>query len=105
MLSPEMPLVRVVNDQHGKPTYTVDLAQKTVDIAKCEPGIYHITNEGVCSWFEFAQAIIPNVIPCTSAEYPRAAKRPAYSALMNTKTTPMRSWKEALDAYFRERHV
>lgn len=102
-LSREMQEVRVVNDQFGKPTYTVDLAQKTAEIAGAAPGIYHITNEGICSWYEFAQAIIPNVVPCTTAEYPRRAKRPAYSVLTNTKTTPLRPWKEALAAYLKER--
>jgi len=102
-LSHEMPEVRVVNDQFGKPTYTADLAGKTGEIAALNPGIYHITNEGTCSWFEFAQAIIPNVSPCSTAEYPRRAKRPAYSVLENTKTAPMRPWKEALAAYLKER--
>ena len=102
-LSCEMPQVRVVNDQFGKPTYTADLAQKTAEIAMLCPGIYHSTNDGICSWFEFARAIIPNVVPCTTAEYPRKAKRPAYSVLENTKTKPMRHWKEALFTYLKER--
>ena len=102
-LSSEMPEVRVVNDQFGKPTCTADLAQKTVDIARSEPGIYHITNDGICSWYEFARAIIPNVVPCSTAEYLRKAKRPAYSVLTNTKTAPMRPWQEALKTYLKER--
>jgi dTDP-4-dehydrorhamnose reductase len=103
-LSHEMPEVRVVNDQFGKPTYTADLAQKTAEIAGLAPGIYHVTNDGICSWFEFARAIIPNVVSCSTAEYPRKAKRPAYSVLVNTKTTQMRPWKEALNAYLMERN-
>ncbi len=102
-LSKEMPLVKVVDDQFGKPTYTKDLAQKTIEISAMNPGIYHITNEGICSWFEFASAIIPNAIPCTTAEYPRPARRPAYSVLINSKTNPMRPWCEALSAYLMER--
>lgn len=102
-LSSEMPQVRVVNDQFGKPTYTADLARKTADIASSSPGIYHITNEGICSWYKFSCAIIPNVVPCSTAEYPRKAKRPAYSVLSNTKTSPMRPWQEALKAYLKER--
>nr|WP_255668602.1 dTDP-4-dehydrorhamnose reductase [Methanocella sp. CWC-04] len=98
-LSAQMDTVRVVNDQFGKPTYTADLAAKTPEIAGLDPGIYHITNEGVCSWYEFAKAIIDNVSPCTSQEYVRKAKRPDYSVLINTKTTPMRHWKEALAEY------
>ena len=93
--------VRVVTDQVGKPTYTVDLARKTVEIAECPSGIYHVTNDGVCSWYEFARAFAPNVVPCTSDEFPRKAKRPAYSVLVNTKTGPMRPWKEALENYLR----
>jgi dTDP-4-dehydrorhamnose reductase len=104
-LSSEMPEVRVVNDQFGKPTYTADLAQKTAEIADLSPGIYHITNEGTCSWFEFARAIIPNAVPCTTADYPRKAKRPKSSVLDNTKTTPMRPWNDALTAYFKEREA
>ncbi|MDO9325360.1 MAG: dTDP-4-dehydrorhamnose reductase [Methanoregula sp.] len=102
-LSSEMPQVRVVNDQFGKPTYTADLAQKTVDIALSQPGIYHITNDGICSWYEFARAIIPNVVPCSTAEYPRKAKRPAYSVLTNTKTSSMHPWQDALKTYLKER--
>ena len=93
--------VRVVTDQVGKPTYTADLARKTTEIAECPPGVYHVTNDGVCSWYEFARAFAPNVVPCSSDEFPRKAKRPAYSVLVNTKTSPMRPWKEALEDYLR----
>lgn len=98
-LSKQMPTVKVVNDQIGKPTYTVDLARKTTEIISLPAGIYHTTNEGVCSWFEFASAIIQNVVPCTTAEFHRKAKRPQYSVLKNTKTSPLRHWKEALSEY------
>ena len=98
-LSRQMEFVRVVNDQTGKPTYTIDLARKTPEIISSDPGIYHITNEGVCSWFEFASAFIPNAAACSSAEFPRKAKRPAYSVLTNTKTTPLRHWKDAVADY------
>ncbi len=104
-LSPQMENVKVVNDQFGRPTYTADLALKTSEIMNMEPGIYHITNDGTCSWYEFASAIIPNVIHCTSAEYPVKAKRPRYSVLNNTKTTPMRHWKDALNAYLKEKRT
>ena len=104
-LSGEMAQVRVVNDQFGKPTYTVDLANKIKEIAELEAGIYHVTNEGVCSWFEFASAVINNTVSCTSEEFPRKARRPKYSVLVNTKTEPMRHWKEALKDYLKERNV
>ena len=100
-LSGEMDEVMVVDDQFGKPTYAADLANKTAEIIDMEPGIYHITNEGVCSWYEFALAIIDNVVPCSSDEFLRAAKRPEYSVLVNTKTAPMRHWKDALFEYLK----
>ena len=101
-LSKEMETVKVVNDQVGKPTYTRDLAEKTREILNLSSGIYHVTNEGSCTWYEFALAIIDNVIPCSSAEFPTKAKRPAYSVLTNTKTTPMRHWLDALNEYLKE---
>lgn len=102
-LSRKMDTVKVVNDQFGKPTYAVDLARKTGELVNSLPGIYHITNEGVCSWYEFASAIIKNAVPCTSEEFPRKAKRPKYSVLVNTKTDPMRHWKDALAEYLTKR--
>ena len=98
-LSHQMPEVRVVNDQIGKPTYTVDLAGATPGIISRAPGIYHITNDGICSWYEFASAFIPNAIPCTTREFPRKAKRPSYSVLTNTKIPPLRHWREAVREY------
>jgi dTDP-4-dehydrorhamnose reductase len=97
--SKQMSHVRIVDDQRGKPTYTVDLAQKTPEILSSSPGIYHITNEGVCSWYEFASAFIPNAVPCSSGEFPRKAQRPAYSVLVNTKTEPLRHWRHAVKDY------
>jgi dTDP-4-dehydrorhamnose reductase len=102
-LSKQMPVVRVVDDQRGKPTYTVDLAQKTPEILSCEPGIYHITNDGVCSWYEFARAFILNAVPCSTAEFPKKAKRPAYSVLVNTKTEPLRHWRDAVTEYIQQK--
>lgn len=104
-LSKDMSSVKVVNDQFGKPTYALDLASKTEEIIGLSPGIYHITNEGVCSWFEFASAIIRNAVPCTSKEFPRKARRPEYSVLVNTKTSPMRHWREALAEYLKLKKV
>ena len=100
-LSQRMEEVKVVSDQTGKPTYSVDLAKKTPEIINLDAGIYHVTNDGVCSWFEFASAFIDNAVPCSSSEFPRKAKRPEYSVLKNTKTDPMRHWKDALDDYLR----
>ncbi|MDD1673808.1 MAG: dTDP-4-dehydrorhamnose reductase [Methanomicrobiales archaeon] len=100
-LSRKTEQVKVVNDQFGKPTYTNDLAQKTPEIVKKNPGIYHLTNDGVCSWYEFARAIIPNAIPCTTEEFPRKARRPKYSVLVNTKTDSLRLWRDALADYLK----
>lgn len=100
-LSGKMDTVSVVDDQFGKPTYTADLARKTAEIIGLAPGVYHITNERICSWYEFASAIIDNVVPCSSDEFLRKAKRPRYSVLLNTKTAPMRHWSEALFEYLK----
>jgi dTDP-4-dehydrorhamnose reductase len=102
-ISKQMPVVRVVDDQRGKPTYTSDLAKKTPEILSCEPGIYHITNDGVCSWYEFASTFIPNAVPCSTAEFPRKAKRPAYSVLVNTKTEQLRHWRDAVTEYLHQK--
>jgi len=101
-LSGKMDTVRVVDDQFGKPTYAIDLAHNTTEIIGLAPGIYHITNDGVCSWYEFASAIIDNVVPCSSDAFVRKAKRPEYSVLVNTKTAPLRHWREALLEYLND---
>jgi dTDP-4-dehydrorhamnose reductase len=96
--------IKVVNDQYGSPTWSNDLAMaiitliKTVEAGKTvPPGIYHYTNEGNISWFDFAEEIYRlgrelnriakpcAVKPCTSTEYPAKVKRPAYSVLDKTK--------------------
>jgi dTDP-4-dehydrorhamnose reductase len=100
-LSKKQQSVKIVNDQIGKPTYTIDLAKKTREVITREPGIYHITNDGQCSWYEFARTFIPNAVPCMTAEFPRRAKRPVFSVLVNTKTSPMRHWKDAVSEYIR----
>lgn len=110
--------LKVVNDQHGKPTFSLDLARKTRELIedKKDFGIYHITNEQATTWYDFACEIIkrgltppkagsdPKVSPCASSEFPRPAKRPQYSILLNTKLPPLRPWQEALAEYLRERN-
>jgi len=102
--------VRVVNDQMGQPTFTRDLAKQIIDLVLSDSpmGIYHGTNSGQGTWFEFAQEIfnlagqdVSRVVPVFSGEYSRSAKRPSYSVLSHdawTKTTvePMRDWRIAL---------
>ncbi|CAB4334886.1 MAG: dTDP-4-dehydrorhamnose reductase [Actinobacteria bacterium] len=102
--------VRVVSDQVGQPTSAMDLARQLVELGLSESpaGIYHGTNSGQATWFEFAQEIfkfagakVSRVVPVSSSEYPRPAKRPAYSVLShaawaNTSVKPMRDWRIAL---------
>ncbi|MBK7557656.1 MAG: dTDP-4-dehydrorhamnose reductase [Chitinophagaceae bacterium] len=95
-LMKEKESIHVVNDQFGCPTYAADLALAIMRIirskkSKVNPGIYHYTNAGITNWYEFAVAIKKitgsNCIvnPITTAQYPTAAKRPAYSVLDTAK--------------------
>lgn len=103
--NPGKPL-KVVNDQKGCPTYTFDLAQTVFRLLETKNyGIYHIVNGGNCTWFEFAQEIfhqlgVPQeILPITSKQLNRPAKRPVCSILQNTKLEPLRQWKQALADY------
>ena len=103
--------VKVVNDQLGQPTFAGDLAEQIVELVLSEApaGIYHGTNSGRATWFEFAQAIfsiagadVSRVSPVSTTEFPRPAKRPAYSVLGHdawavTSVPEMRNWKIALE--------
>lgn len=103
--------ITVVHDQVGSPTYSFDLAVATTNLLFSDKyGIYHVTNEGACSWCEFAKLIFElsdvdvKVIPVTTEEFPRPAPRPHYSVLDNKKWNssgfvPMRTYKEALSEY------
>ena len=119
-LTAEKPQVNVVFDQTGTPTYALDLAQAITTILERESwrgntGIYNYSNEGVCSWYDFACEIIrlsgvqAQVTPCTSAQYkqmnPASTNRPAWSALDNrmlrcTAGDPVRPWQQALECFF-----
>lgn len=85
--------LKVVFDQVGTPTYAGDLAQtiKTI-LGKPQTGVYHYSNEGVCSWFDFARMtteysgqISCNILPCHSEDFPSPVKRPSFSVLDKTK--------------------
>ena len=105
--------LRVVNDQIGTPTYTLDLSRLLVDMIETEKyGYYHATNEGgYISWYDFACAIFKasgmnvNVLPVTTAEYGEStAKRPFNSRLDKSKLTdngfqPLPDWRNALERY------
>lgn len=104
----------VVDDQVGSPTYTYDLARLLVDVLETEKyGRYHATNEGLCSWYEFAQEIFRQagknvtVLPVSSEEYPAKAKRPHNSRMNKDKLEEMGferlpSWQDALSRYLKE---
>ena len=104
-LTSTKPQVKVVDDQIGTPTYALDLASaissvlsdysrhsEDADGVYPHSGIYHYSNEGACSWYEFAKKIAEyygtegcEILPCSSSEYPSQVKRPAYSVLDKTK--------------------
>ncbi|UNL85703.1 dTDP-4-dehydrorhamnose reductase [Priestia koreensis] len=101
--------VEVVHDRTGSPTYTKDLALLLRDIIDLNPGVYHVSNTGACSWYEFAQEIFERigqkrnyVRPITSKDYRVKAVRPVNSALQTHYDLPLRHWKDALDAYMNE---
>ncbi|HET9430805.1 MAG TPA: dTDP-4-dehydrorhamnose reductase [Chitinophagaceae bacterium] len=109
-LMKENETINVVNDQWGSPTYARDLAEVILQIVasgEWHTGIYHFSNEGIITWFEFAMAIRElsgshcKVCPIPTSEYPTPAKRPAYSVLDKTKICntyhiPLKNWKESL---------
>jgi len=121
--------VKVVNDQWGSPTWAFDLAAaivtliKSVDSGKIVPyGIYHFTNEGNITWFDFAKEIYRQgreqghitkdceVKPCTSDEYPAKVKRPAYSVLDKSKIKTalgieIPAWDESLKEFLKNNEI
>ena len=113
-LGKERGAVSVVSDQIGSPTYTYDLAVLLVDMIGTEKyGFYHATNEGLCSWYEFAVEIFRQagldvkVTPVTSEEFPAKAKRPFNSRMSKEKLTEngfrrLPAWQDALGRYLKE---
>jgi len=101
--------IQVVNEEVSNPTYAPDLARQTRKILEGEylPGIYHITNQGACTWHELAQEIFKilnkeiKVLPVSTKTFPRPAARPAFSSLINTKLPQMRPWPQALEEYLK----
>lgn len=102
--------IGIINDQTGSPTYAADLAEaimKIISSGKWEPGIYHYSNEGIITWFDFAgeikKLIHSNCVinPLSTDQYPTPAKRPRYSVLDKTKirhtfSVTVKDWKESL---------
>lgn len=110
-LGSERDELNIIDDQVGSPTYTADLAPLLVNMMETNKyGIYHATNEGTCSWFEFANEIFKQsnievkTNPITTDQYPTAAKRPMNSRMSKTKLKAngfnlLPTWKEALANY------
>jgi dTDP-4-dehydrorhamnose reductase len=105
--------LKVVNDQKGTPTSTVDLSKVIINLVDNKNyGTFHCTCKGECTWYEFTKEIFrlkgidTEVVPCTTDEFPRPAKRPAYSVLRNymlelTTGDITRTWQEALEEYLK----
>jgi dTDP-4-dehydrorhamnose reductase len=109
-LASTRPEISVVNDQRGSPTFTRDLASVLAHLCRADAhGIVHITNSGNCTWYDFATEIVrasglpAKVKPVTTAEFPRPARRPAYSVLspasLHTYNVHMPEWRDALRRY------
>jgi dTDP-4-dehydrorhamnose reductase len=100
------PAVRVVDDQVGCPTFTAHLADALAELTMSESfGVHHLAASGTCSWFEFAREIFAlagrhvELTPCTTAEFPRPAPRPAWSVLGSERGHRLPHWREGLQAY------
>jgi dTDP-4-dehydrorhamnose reductase len=113
-LAANRPALDVVNDQRGCPTYTEDLAKAIVELcSKAASGIVHVTNQGDCTWFEFARKIVgqagltTEVRPVSSQQMARPAPRPAYSVLsaksLQELGVSMPGWQDALRRYMAKR--
>ncbi|WP_460348736.1 dTDP-4-dehydrorhamnose reductase [Pseudoneobacillus sp. C159] len=110
-LATEKEQLMVVHDQVGCPTYTIDLCKCIVQLIQTKKyGVYHISNTGSCSWYEFASELFNQanvsckLLPCNSEEFPRKAKRPKYSVLdhMGLRMNGFQSmpdWKDALERF------
>lgn len=100
---------KLVNEEYSCPTYSKDLIDFTRTLwEENQPfGIYHGANTGACTWYDFGLEIFKqkqlevNCIPVASDEFPRPAKRPAFSELINTKMPKQRHWKDALADYLK----
>ena len=113
-LASERDSVAVVNDQIGSPTYTYDLAAFLIELVQTEAyGIYHASNTGTCSWYEFALAIFEErgisirTEPCTTEQFPRPAPRPSYSVMDHSAIrvngfNDLRPWREALREFLKD---
>ncbi|MFD7523213.1 dTDP-4-dehydrorhamnose reductase [Paenibacillus chitinolyticus] len=113
-LGGEKTSLNVVHDQTGSPTYAADLASFLLELVQTEKyGIYHASNAGTCTWYEFAKAIFEEsgmnvaVNPCTTDEFPRPAERPPFSVMdhMGIRSNgfrDLRGWEEGLRDFLKE---
>lgn len=119
-LGQEKPLLQVVDDQKGSPTYTVDLARFVLELIQTEKyGVYHASNSEACTWYEFTQAIFAEaedilglkftakLEPCATEQFPRPAPRPGYSvmehlAIRTNGFQDIRPWREGLKDFLLE---
>lgn len=110
-LAKEKTSLKVVDDQKGSPTWTVELIHGIIKLLNMPYGIYHISGEGETSWYGFAKKIFElegikiDLNPCTTEEFPRDAKRPKYSYMANLPETGVltREWDKALSDYLKLR--
>ena len=113
---------RVVNDQFGRPTYTIDLARATWELVERHTGhrtpdtehrLFHIANTGIASWYDIAKHIFHAagadqcLDPCASVEFPRLARRPAWSVLDTTRYEalvgrPLPRWEDAVGRFLND---
>ncbi|MDQ0492742.1 dTDP-4-dehydrorhamnose reductase [Paenibacillus brasilensis] len=119
-LGQEKPHLQVVNDQKGSPTYTVDLASFLAELVQTDMyGVYHASNGGSCTWYEFTQAIFQDAVellgakitatlePCSTEQFPRPAARPRNSvmehiAIRTNGLNDLRDWREGLQDFLQE---
>lgn len=118
-LGQEKPSLKVVHDQKGSPTYTVDLANFLIELMETEKyGVYHASNSGSCTWYEFTQAIFEEAFqlgitiiaepePCSTDEFPRPAHRPANSVMehLSIRTNgfqDLRPWRDGLKDFLQQ---
>jgi dTDP-4-dehydrorhamnose reductase len=110
-------VISVVNDQIGTPTYTKDVVDSVIKIFNKPHGIYHVTNSGKCSWYDFAKKIVQEagysgdiIVPITTKEFGAIAPRPTYSVLGHGSLeregiSPPRNWERAIEEFIKEMSV